>query len=128
MDSELQRRKSVLVVEDEAMVSLLLVDMLKEMGCTIAGVATNLDQALSLAQTLEIDFAVLDLNLDGQFALPVADVLAKRGVPIIFSTGYGEGALPERFETTPALHKPFQIHDLERAIHTALQTANGSQE
>lgn len=124
MDPRHRSRKSVLVVEDEAMVSLMLVDMLNEMGCTIAGTATSLDQALSMARTLAIDFAVLDLNLDGQLAFPVADALAKRRVPVIFATGYGVSALPKRFETTPALHKPFQFRDLEKAVSKALRSEN----
>src|SRR3954465_926104 len=69
----------VLVVEDEMMVSMLIEDMLLDLGCTVVGPASRLDEALVLAKDSELDCAVLDVNLGGQPIFPVADVLRARG-------------------------------------------------
>jgi CheY-like chemotaxis protein len=110
----------VLVVEDEAMIRMLLEDMLGELGCILAREAARMDEALEAARTAEFDVALLDLNLNGQNTGPVAEVLAARGVPFVFATGYGEQGLPEAFRDRPALKKPFQIDGLSRALHKAL--------
>jgi CheY-like chemotaxis protein len=112
--------KRALVVEDEAMVSMLLEDMLADIGCVVAGSASRLAQALVLAGSLDIDFAILDLNLNGELSHAVADALQGRGVPFIFSTGYGPKALPPRFRDAPTIGKPFHLQELEGAIGDAL--------
>ncbi len=114
--------KSAFVVEDEAMVSIMIEDALKEMGCTIAGTAANLDNALGMAVSVTADFAVLDLNLDGKLAYAVVDRLLERSMPLIISTGYAGAALPDRFQALPVLGKPFRPQDLERAVVKALQS------
>jgi CheY-like chemotaxis protein len=123
MGVEIWHGKRALVVEDEAMVTMMLGDMLNEMGCTVAGTAAKLEEALAMARSLAMDFAILDLNLDGQLTYPVADALAERGVPVIFSTGYSANALPKRYGAIPSLRKPFQTRELERAVVRALQPA-----
>jgi CheY-like chemotaxis protein len=109
-------RRRVLVVEDEVIVGMLLEDMLGELGCEVAAISTHLDEALGLARTLDVDFAVLDINLDGRQSFPVADVLRARGVPFLFATGYGAKILKPPYSGLPTLQKPFQIADLERII------------
>ena len=114
----------VLVVEDEAMVSMMLEDLLEEMCCVVAGTAARLDHALRQAETSDIDCAILDLNLDGQLTYPVADILMLRGTPFIFLTGYGHSALPERYQKVPTLHKPFFPQELERWLATIVRPAS----
>jgi CheY-like chemotaxis protein len=110
------RRPRALVVEDEVIVGMLLEDMLGELGCDVVAISTHLDEALGLARTLDIDFALLDINLDGRQSFPVADVLRERGVPFLFATGYGANILKPPYSGTPTLQKPFQLADLERMI------------
>jgi CheY-like chemotaxis protein len=106
----------VLVVEDEMMVSMLIEDMLTDLGCTVVGPASRLDEAIDLATTTEIDCAVLDVNLGGQPIFPLADLLRERGRPFAFATGYGDAGLRDVDKGTPVLQKPFREGDLARVL------------
>jgi CheY-like chemotaxis protein len=106
----------VLVVEDEMMVSMLIEDMLTDLGCTVVGPASRLDEAIELAKASELDCAVLDVNLGGQPIFPLADLLRERGRPFAFATGYGDAGLREVDKGTPVLQKPFREGDLARVL------------
>jgi CheY-like chemotaxis protein len=106
----------VLVVEDEMMVSMLIEDMLTDLGCTIIGPASRLDEAMDLANKAELDCAVLDVNLGGQPIFPVADALRQRGAPFAFATGYGDAGLRDVDRGSPVLQKPFREGDLARVL------------
>ena len=121
MSADGQKRR-VLVVEDEALVAMLIEDMIHDSGDEMVGSACRLSDALALAQETQADVALLDINLGGVLAYPVADVLRQRGVPIVFTTGYGSAGLSERFQDCPILDKPFDQHSLEKAIHAILRS------
>lgn len=106
----------VLVVEDEMMVSMLIEDMLTDLGCTVVGPASRLEEAINLARTSDIDCAVLDVNLGGQSIFPLADLLREKGVPFAFATGYGDAGLRDVDRGTPVLQKPFREGDLARVL------------
>jgi CheY-like chemotaxis protein len=108
------------VVEDEAMIRMLLADMLEELGYAIAGEAGNIEEALSAATTLDFDLAILDVNLNGATIAPVANALAQRQLPFVFATGYGVSDLPEDFRNRPALRKPFQMEELRATMASAM--------
>ena len=116
--------KRILVVEDELMIRMLLEDMLGELGYTVAAEAGRIEEALQAAKTADFDIAILDVNLEGEAVLPVADVLAARGRPFVFATGYGERGLPERYSDRPTLKKPFQMDGLKRLLQSALETGS----
>jgi CheY-like chemotaxis protein len=123
-DSSALVGRRVLVVEDEMMIAMLVEDMLAELGCTVVGPAHALDAALVLAQTeTGLDAALLDVNLGGQPVFAVADALRAKGVPTIFSTGYGDAGLRDVDRGAPVLQKPFRAHDLARALSEALGVA-----
>jgi CheY-like chemotaxis protein len=105
-----------LVIEDEVIVGMMVEDMLVELGCEVAAIATHFGQALELAQSLAIDFAVLDVNLNGKQSFPIADALTRRGIPFAFATGYGAKVLSGPYATVPTLQKPFQIEDLAAVL------------
>lgn len=106
----------VLIVEDEGFVALLIEDMLQDLGCEIVASVAGLNEACRIAQTAEIDLGVLDINLDGEQSFPVAAVLRERGVPFMFSTGYGTSGLPAEYGDCTVLGKPFSAEDLRRSI------------
>jgi CheY-like chemotaxis protein len=106
----------VLVAEDEALVAMLVEDMLGDIGCTVIGPAANLDEALELARDSEIDVALLDVNLAGRPVFPVADLLRGRGIPYIFASGYGESGVNDDHRGAPVLQKPFRESDLARIL------------
>lgn len=110
-----------LVVEDEGAIALLIEDMLIDLGCAVVASAADLDRACELARTATIDFAVLDLNLNGSSADGVAYILRERGIPFVFSTGYGVGGIADEFKSAPAVAKPFVIEDLRAKILLALE-------
>lgn len=120
MSQEFAGRR-VLVVEDESLVAMLLETILEDMGCETVGPAATIDEGLRLAADERIDAALLDVNVSGRQVFPVAEALKERGVPFVFSTGYGEGGLPDEWRGHATLQKPFT----EAAVRAALMTAMG---
>ena len=112
---------SVLLVEDEVMIRMMVADMLEELGYKVAAEAGDISEAMRLAQSIEFDFAILDVNVNGKVISPVADLIKAKGRPFIFATGYGSSGLPEQYRDRPALQKPFQLDALSKTIETALR-------
>jgi CheY-like chemotaxis protein len=113
-------RCRVLVVEDEAMIAMLVEDMVLDFGSEVVGPVATMDDAIGLARSAELDAAILDINVGGSVIFPVADILTERGIPLIFATGYGSKGLPPRFQNSPTLPKPFSYQSLEEALRSAL--------
>ena len=119
MTNALQGRR-VLVIEDESLVAMLLETILDDMGCSVIGPESNIDDGLRSAMgEASLDAALLDVNVAGQEVFPIAEALKARGVPFVFSTGYGESGLPEHWRGNPTIQKPFT----EAAIRDALMKA-----
>ncbi|WEN14251.1 response regulator [Rhodanobacter sp. AS-Z3] len=101
----------VLLVEDEVMVSMMLEDLLERAGYRVI-TASNLDDALRLAQSSDMDVAVLDVNLDGELSFPVADILRARGIAFTFASGYGTDGVSAGYRSENMLQKPYDIKTL----------------
>jgi len=116
-------RAKVLVVEDEYLIRMLLEDMLSELDYELAAAVGSLAEASELAAHGDFNVAILDVNLDGVEIYPVADILAQRGLPFVFVSGYGEGSLAEPYRGRPALQKPFQAEQLKAMLAGLLAPA-----
>jgi DNA-binding response OmpR family regulator len=110
-----------LLVEDEAMIAMLVEDILEDLGHDLAAVATCLEEAFALTRSEVLDLAILDLNLGGVLTYPVADGLQEKGIPFSFATGYCSDGLKEAYSDLPTLHKPFNQETLGHAITAALR-------
>lgn len=108
----------VMIVEDDAMLALALDMALASAGCEIAALASNLAEATRLAREAAIDGAVLDVNLSGEMVYPVADILAARGIPFVFATGYGPAGLRPGDGGRPVLQKPYDLDTLAAIVRT----------
>ncbi len=112
--------RRILVVEDEALVAMMVEDELLGAGARVIGPAATLGDALRLVEAAAsdggLDAAVLDLKLKGETSLPLADRLAASGVPFVFVTGYGEGCDTGGHGGMPVLHKPFEPDHLVAAV------------
>ena len=106
----------ILVVEDEAAISLLLEDMLLDFGCEVIGPAARLSAALEAVAREQVDLAILDVNVAGEPIYPVAEALARRSIPFVFSTGYGSAGIRDAFRDRPVLQKPFAQNDLKQKL------------
>ena len=115
----------LLVVEDEAMVAMMVEDMLIALGCVVVDVAGTLSRGLALAgdSAIDIDGAILDINLGGEKVYPVAQALTVRGVPFIFSTGYSLTGIAPDFSHVPVLPKPYEQEALEEQLLEAVAPA-----
>lgn len=106
------------VVEDEALVAMLLEQMLEELGCEVVSLAGTVGQALDQVDKVasKVDAAILDVNLGGERVYPVADALAERHVPFLFATGYGPSGMEDRYPDRTVLAKPYVEATLIKAL------------
>jgi two-component SAPR family response regulator len=117
----LQGRR-ILVVEDEYYIADDLARALAERGAHILGPSPSRQEALRFIQHSDpIDLAILDLNLQAELTLSVADLLAKKEIPFIFATGYDEFHLPERYRHVPRWEKPFSSERLADSCERLLK-------
>lgn len=111
----------ILVVEDEYLIRMLLEDMLAEIGYVVAGAAGSIKEASEFAEKGDFDLAILDVNLDGEQIFPVADIIARKNLPFVFVTGYGERSLPDPYRGHPTLQKPFQREALQSLLTSLIK-------
>lgn len=109
----------VLVVEDMYLVALDLADQLADLGCVVVGPAASVKQAFERIDGVELDGAILDVNLAGERSFPIAEWLASRGIPFVFLTGYDSVTVfPPEFLQIPRLAKPLPPGTLAKAVAT----------
>ena len=111
----------VLLVEDEMCLAMMLQDLLEDAGYRVLK-AARLTKCLELAESALIDMAILDINLAGEVSFPAALVLRRRGIPFVFSSGYGGEDIPEMWRNETVLQKPYDTRQLTAAL-TALHAA-----
>jgi CheY-like chemotaxis protein len=115
MNGDMKKRRNVMVLEDEAFIAILLEEELEALGIHVVGPINNLRLAVQLAESSDLDGALLDLNINGAYATDVADRLHARKVPFIFVTAY-ERPPGLRYRDAPMLRKPFTELELRTAL------------
>jgi DNA-binding response OmpR family regulator len=98
------------------LIAEILEECLNNLQCQVVGPTGSVDAALKLLHANAIDAAVLDVNLGQEMVYPVAEELEARNVPFIFTTGYGDRSLPDRWRVKPRLAKPYNHHQFEQFI------------
>jgi len=111
--------RSVLIVEDESLIAMMLEDFLDSMGHQIAGTCESVPEALDRVGAGGFDVAILDVNLKGERIWPVADRLREMGIPYILATGGHIEPPPAAHASAPVLSKPFTIDAIEPALSEA---------
>lgn len=107
----------ILVVEDEYLIAMDMDVTLTSLGAQVVGPAPSIETAFqAIADDGRVDVAVMDINLGEERSYPVAEVLAERGVPVIFVTGYDDLVVPSPFSSFPRLNKPFNPIALKALI------------
>ena len=107
----------LLLVEDEALVGMMMKDTLTELGFQVVGPYSTMKAATAAANSEHFDGAILDVNLAGELVYPLADVVARRNVPFVFVTGYGADGIDRRYSDVPILQKPIERQKLESIFH-----------
>ena len=112
----------VLVVEDDAMISMMLQDLLEDLGCRVVSVASRLEEAQRKSEVDDFDVALLDVNLRGERTFPVAEAMRQRRRPFVLTTGYATTILPDSLRAATLLQKPYRRQDLETALWDAMHS------
>ena len=109
--------RHVVVVEDDFLIADDLVAALEAEGAIVVGPVPSVRDALNLIERADrLDGAVLDINLQGEMAFPVADALRERAISFVFATGYDRSAVPERYAGVVTCEKPFNAEQVARAM------------
>ncbi len=106
----------ILVVEDEAIIAMDLEMMLQDEGCTVVGPVASVAAALQKLLDEDIDCAFLDINLGHEQVFPVADALARQGIPFALLSGHSKAVLPPEHVGRPALAKPYLKRDVLKVL------------
>ncbi|MGE0232240.1 MAG: HWE histidine kinase domain-containing protein [Flavobacteriaceae bacterium] len=107
----------VLIVEDNLVIGIEAEDIFTTLGAKNCTVVSRCADALRHLEHGTFDFGFLDYNLGGETSLPVAEALARKGIPFAFATGYGEGVeLPGHLSGTPCLGKPYGAEQIRQVL------------
>lgn len=113
--------RSILIVEDEPLISMMLEDFLDSLGHTIVGTAETVADAMAKIDLGGFDVAIVDVHLRGEHVWPVADRLAREGIPFVLATGGHIEPPPAQHADAPVLSKPYTIDAIEPALEAALR-------
>ncbi len=111
--------RSVLIVEDEPLISMMLEDFLDSLGHQVAGICDTVADALERVEQGGFDVAIIDVNLNGQQVWPVADRLAAKGIPYVLATGGHIEPPPAAHAAVPVLAKPYTLDAVEPVLAEA---------
>jgi PAS domain S-box-containing protein len=125
---EHMKKPRVLLVEDEALVAMMIQETLIDFGFQVIGPVSTASEALASARNSHFDAAVLDINLGDGLVYTVAEILGKRGVPFVFVTGYDADSVDPRFSGVPVLQKPIERDMLQKIFLLGADQVAGVEE
>jgi CheY-like chemotaxis protein len=121
MASSALRDRRILIVEDEYLIAVTLSDQLEGVGSIVVGPVPSVERAIEAIESEpEIDAAILDINLGGVMAYPIADALLARNIPFVFTSGYEDDVLRTRYPQVRNCLKPYLFSEMEKALANAL--------
>ena len=108
--------RRILIVEDSPVVAPFTADLLGELGCEVLGPAPNMASARELMEAGGFDGALVDIHIRGERVFPLCDMLEAKGVPFVFTSGYADWQMPEKWQERPRLQKPYTLDQVEQAL------------
>lgn len=118
--------RTILIVEDEPLIAMMLEDFLETLGHRIVGSVDNVSEAAAKVEEGGFDVAILDVHLKGEYVWPIADRLSDAGLPFVVATGGHIDPPPERHADAPVLSKPYTIDAIEPALEAACEGKGSS--
>jgi CheY-like chemotaxis protein len=115
-DTNPLKGRRIFLVEDSPVVAPFTAEILDELGCELIGPAPNLATARELVETEIFDAALMDVRIRGERSFGICDLLDAKGIPFIFTSGYADWQLPEKWQDRPRLQKPYTIEQIEQAL------------
>jgi CheY-like chemotaxis protein len=120
MPQQVNGARSILIVEDEPLIAMMLEDFLLSLGHEVRGTCESVGEALKAVQAADFDIAILDVNLKGESVWPVAAELRDREIPFILASGGHVDPPPAEFKDVPMIDKPYTIDRVTPALEAAL--------
>ena len=112
--------RSILIVEDEPLIAMMLEDFLDSLGHSVVGIAETVEDAMARVDQGGFDVAIIDVHLkNGEHVWPVADRLAEQNLPFVLATGGHIEPPPSKHASAPVLSKPYTIDAIEPALQAA---------
>ena len=108
--------RRILVVEDSPVVGPFTADMLQELGCEVVGTAPNMAAARQLVEAGGFDAALMDIHIRGERVFPLCEILDAKGIPFVFTSGYADWHMAEKWNDRPRLQKPYTLEKVESAL------------
>jgi DNA-binding response OmpR family regulator len=115
--------RKILVIEDSPVVGPFTADILAELGFEAVGPAPNMANARELAESADYDAAVLDIHIRGERVFPLCEMLEANRVPFVFTSGYADWQMPDKWQNRPRLQKPYSIDELSSALDALLNVS-----
>jgi CheY-like chemotaxis protein len=108
--------RRILVVEDSPVVGPFTADLLGEIGCEVVGPAPNMAAARELIDNERFDAALVDVHIRGERVFPLCELLQARGTPFVLTSGYADWQMPDKWQDSPRLQKPYTLEQVEKAL------------
>ena len=102
----------ILIIEDSPVIALATEQTLRDFGHEPVGPVGNMASALESAETMEMDAAIVDLNIRGTKTFTLLSILERRGIPFLIISGYADWKMPDEWSSRPRLQKPFSEEQL----------------